>query len=538
MRTGTLIFLLLSMVPAWLAAGETYRDPAGRFSFEYPAGYQASSLGEDGVSVTGASSYVTVLVFPREEPGAAVARFARQVGPQWRQFTAGRHGETSLAGRPGVYAVYSGIDPKGVVSTLSLLAVADGAHTYLLAMASANSAYAQNQPLFDLLGKTFSLGTVRAVPAAAATPASAGPEKYYRLKKVELIDRHGFERPIEVLHLLVPTDWQMEGDVRWTKNFQCTPKLVETAYRVTSPDGRFAMESLPLAFWNWSEDPQTVQMMRQAAQQAAQFGVGACEVMPPMRAAEYLTRFVVPRARRGARIVGTEADAEMSGKLEQQAREMEAFSARSGNRVSVRTDAARVRLEYDLNGQPTEEFLKAATLITAAAAPTLNMYTNQIRQVRSYKCLVLFVTGMRAPKGQLDAKERLFSVMFASTQANPEWQGRLGQQIAQMEATNSRGAKERTDIWAKNGRETADIIKGVGEYRSKTLDRTNANFDDTIRGVQNYRNPATGETVALSNQYGHAWVNNRGEYLLSDSPGFDPNVALKERWTAMQPVTR
>jgi hypothetical protein len=56
------------------------------------------------------------------------------------------------------------------------------------------------------------------------------------------------------------------------------------------------------------------------------------------------------------------------------------------------------------------------------------------------------------------------------------------------------------------------------------------------RGVETYRNLSTGETIDLSNQYGHAWVNNRGEYLLSDQEGFDPGVVLHEDWKALEHV--
>lgn len=56
------------------------------------------------------------------------------------------------------------------------------------------------------------------------------------------------------------------------------------------------------------------------------------------------------------------------------------------------------------------------------------------------------------------------------------------------------------------------------------------------RGVETYRNPSTGETIDLSNQYGHAWVNNRGEYLLSDQEGLDRGVVLHEDWKALEHV--
>ena len=74
------------------------------------------------------------------------------------------------------------------------------------------------------------------------------------------------------------------------------------------------------------------------------------------------------------------------------------------------------------------------------------------------------------------------------------------------------------------------------ENRQKAQDASAAQLSQYVRGVETYRNPRTGETIELDNQYGHAWVNNSGEYILSDSPGFDPNVTFKSDWTALQHV--
>jgi hypothetical protein len=76
------------------------------------------------------------------------------------------------------------------------------------------------------------------------------------------------------------------------------------------------------------------------------------------------------------------------------------------------------------------------------------------------------------------------------------------------------------------------------ESRQRSHDRTSAEFSDALRGVQNYRNPATGEMVQLDNQYGHAWASGNGEYVLSDSPGFNPNSVLHGNWTELQPAHR
>jgi hypothetical protein len=50
--------------------------------------------------------------------------------------------------------------------------------------------------------------------------------------------------------------------------------------------------------------------------------------------------------------------------------------------------------------------------------------------------------------------------------------------------------------------------------------------DQNLRGVQTFRDPSTGQTMELSNQYDHAWLNGNDEYIMSDDPNFNPNAQL------------
>jgi hypothetical protein len=54
--------------------------------------------------------------------------------------------------------------------------------------------------------------------------------------------------------------------------------------------------------------------------------------------------------------------------------------------------------------------------------------------------------------------------------------------------------------------------------------------------VETYLDPKSGRPVELTGGFDSAWVNNRGEYLLSDSPGFNPAVALREDWSPMKRI--
>jgi hypothetical protein len=63
---------------------------------------------------------------------------------------------------------------------------------------------------------------------------------------------------------------------------------------------------------------------------------------------------------------------------------------------------------------------------------------------------------------------------------------------------------------------------GTWQSRNESMDRTQRESIESIRGVETYNDPHYGGTVQLSNQYQHAWQLRDGSYLLTDDPNFDP----------------
>ena len=59
------------------------------------------------------------------------------------------------------------------------------------------------------------------------------------------------------------------------------------------------------------------------------------------------------------------------------------------------------------------------------------------------------------------------------------------------------------------------------------------NQSDSIRGVQRFTDPHSGNEVELPSGYGTAWANNLGEYIVTDSPSLNPNVGSNLHWEAM-----
>lgn len=70
------------------------------------------------------------------------------------------------------------------------------------------------------------------------------------------------------------------------------------------------------------------------------------------------------------------------------------------------------------------------------------------------------------------------------------------------------------------------------QQSQKAHDRINDSFSNYIRGVDRY---SDGETpVRLPSGHSNAWVNNKGEYILTNTTGYDPFVNYGGNWKQLQ----
>ncbi len=549
MRIRAILTLVISTVS--LAYGQqTFHDPQGRFSVQLPVGWRAVALNPDCVQISNGGAYLTVTV-SGGDPGMAMDAVAHQFSGQWRGFTKMSSSEVLLAGRPATSVTYAGTNPKGAAATLKLIGMSDGDRTYLIMTSATEDELGRSGRALDHIEQSFHVNAVSIAPAQPSVPPVSRPSgaklqpppdrevvkaNYYRMKKVAVVDEHGFERPMQALTLLIPTDWQFQGSVQYNTNTACHPDIVHLAFRATSPDGRFAIEMFPDRHWMWSADPQMVRMLQMSNQQTAEYGRKSCELMAPMNAAQYLERYVVPGARRGANVLGVEPMPEMEQQLQQQAREDEATAARMGVRGQIRADVSRVRLAYNADRQQVEEWLVAETVTAGMMGPSYNIRTGRMGQAMYYDCGGFLLTAMRAPEGQLQSMEKFFLMMLSTIRLDPAWEGRVSGVISQMSADDSRAAMQRSAIATQYGQDTSRMINQGYQSRSKMQDSAFHQWDRAIRGVQTFRNPNTGDTVELSNEYGHAWAGGGNQYVLSDQEGFNPNATLGGSWTHLEAV--
>ena len=143
---------------------------------------------------------------------------------------------------------------------------------------------------------------------------------------------------------------------------------------------------------------------------------------------------------------------------------------------------------------------------------------------------------MGAPKGKLDANDKLFKVVMSSIQPTPQYSAYTNKWIANYYQIQANKEAAMDKIQANLDSFITQTYMHMSANAQRVSDQGFRATDQNLRDVQTFRDPTTGRKVELSNQYGHAWLNGANEYVLSDDPNFNPNGQLSGSWNQLQPV--
>src|SRR5271165_230554 len=367
---------------------------------------------------------------------------------------------------------------------------------------------------------------VDAAPKVAARGTASG--SYLRMKQVQVIAHVadpalGGKVDLPAMDLLIPFAWDFKGSVVGNTNEGCFSDLYAVSWEATSGDGSVAFQDAPNDSWQYTDDPAALRKLTDPNRRALGLQGKPCPVKKPMKAEDYFRQNVLSAFPSGSTVVSVEPFPELNLTARQQ---LGLAPDDAGNGGSARTDAIRARVEFQKDGKTLEDWV------------TLVVVTRIFRQGRSafYDCHAIDVMALRAPKGQLDANDKLFKVMISSVRPEPKWQAYSNGVIAKLYQAEAQKEATMDSMVAAFQKHVADTIMGVTANAQRGSLNSAFGFDQNIRGVQTFRDPATGRTMELSNLYDHAWLNGSNEYIMSDDPNFNPNGRLSGNWNQLQPV--
>lgn len=343
-------------------------------------------------------------------------------------------------------------------------------------------------------------------PPGAGVRPSQGPATSALRPGTVKLTRYAVRDPgvdnIEAVSFLIPAGWRAEGGIRWFPELRVLANLL---MRISDPQTGAAIEFLPVQFYFYRKMP---------LQQPNGSSYMGRVLWPPI---QDITQFIQtmylggPLARlRGARRVAVQDMPQVAAL----ARQLESAS---------HAKSEKIRFEYEEQGQAWEEDVYLTLVYQFVQDMAI------WRSDRAY--------SFRAPRGMLDRLTPLMTAVVSTARINLDWfvqYAFAGHLFDERMRQGLRGAAALGETVRRNNDELRQMFEQSYRERMAADDRIQQRFTEYIRGVETYQNPYDGRAVQLPSSYSHVWVNQNGEYILSNEANFNPNVGSNIDWRPVE----
>ena len=360
-----------------------------------------------------------------------------------------------------------------------------------------------------------------------AASTTTGPGSYLVLKKAQILvnDPDYDKAPAPGIELLIPSDWDFKGAVRmYGGKSRCFSEAFSVFWEASSKDGLSKFQANPNYAWQYSDDPQELHNLTDPNRRTHTGGGtnDICPVAKPLSAEQYFRQMVLSDLKPAMTVESVEP----FPALEQIVRQRNGLPPADSGNGGARVDAIRVRLAFQKDDKPMELWFSVA-LVTQ---------TYRVGRGYLYDMHAVDQVALGAPKGELDGKDKLFKVVVASIQPLPKYTAFTNKWISSYYQTQASKEAAMDKIQAELDNFITQTYQHMSANAQRVSDIGFHATDQNLRDVQTYRDPSTGRTFELSNQYGHAWLNGADQYVMSNDPSFNPNAALSGSWNELQPV--
>lgn len=324
---------------------------------------------------------------------------------------------------------------------------------------------------------------------------------------------------MEAFRLLIPKGWKAQGAIRWQSN----PALpAQSRFRFYNPGGAEEFNLFPTRSYFWTDN-----RMFLSTNPPGSLRFGSL-VAQPIGLRDAFTAVVIPGAERNMKSIRI-----LSAKDVPELARLAKGAPVQGLRASAQ--GGKMRVEYPERGRQMEEEFYAAVSQFVMTLPGSGYSGNYFINY----WYVDYVFSFKDEKGKLDSRAKIYQTMLYSLKVNPAWFAKVvnvKEMLARQQMQNIRAIGRIGDMVARAGSKMREDQQRDWERRQEVQDRIARNFSDHIRGVDRYHDARAGKEVELPAGYGNAWANNLGEYIVTESPGYNPNIGSNQHWEQLTPV--
>jgi hypothetical protein len=319
--------------------------------------------------------------------------------------------------------------------------------------------------------------------------------------------------------MLIPSDWQAEGNIRWVLDNPAMPAYGD--FRAWNPNGHEEFHFFENQAFFSSNNPMILQTFPSGSRY---FGA---LVRDPLGPIEALKEIALPKFRSNVENLQVVSQEE----LPQVAKNFQTGTDPATG-VVTSADAGKIRVGYTLNGLAMEDELYCVIQTMDIPIPTA------FGTYRNINWYMTYLESFRAEKGKLDSQSKTFQTIsyFARTDVN--WLNTYNQVVEyliQKQIQQIQSLGQISSIASQASNDISDANFEAWQRDQNIKDQLANDFSNSILGMQSYTNPFDGATVDLPSGYSSVWANSLGEYVMSDSPSYNPNLESNLNWQQMSP---
>lgn len=351
------------------------------------------------------------------------------------------------------------------------------------------------------------------IAASAFVCLTSGALAQQNVQQAQIIDRHGFGRPLVAATLSIPKGWKSEGGIVWSQNASgCGPAPTHINWHALAPDGIGMISVLPEETWSGNNLP--VQ------------GQTQCPNVTVTDTKQFVLSFV-QRHRPNARLLDYHDRPDIVAKVNQQI-EQTRQPAIYGSETRQWAGAGLALIGYQVNGKEVRELIGTAVMFNVMRMQ--GAYPGEVQEFLSLSTMPGF--AIRMPEGQLDLQQAEF--FRSSGKPGLEWQQRMAQHNAKMAGINAKGAADRARITSETNREISDMQMDSWRRQQASSDRNHREAIETIRGTETFNDPSGGGTVELDYGYDKNYQLDDGSHVQTNDPFYDPYANTGQNSTELQ----
>jgi hypothetical protein len=372
---------------------------------------------------------------------------------------------------------------------------------------------------------------------------STGPTKYTAGKdytqfiRARIMDKVGFEQPVEAFSILIPENWKFDGGIMWNPpGSSCAG--TNQGMKAVSPDDLYSFEMMPDYMWSFTTDQQLAQFNQQ--QQYPQY----CSFGEPMNAENYFKTVFAPNELGNPQVTsikenmgGTQALQESNEKARQE------LMRYGTSQVNFYPSGISATVKWANNSEGI--IICGVNIIESVISNPYNgSYSKSFTSVASERIVFMH------PPGENEKAANMLSVIMGSIRTNHTWKNAVDSFWRSVREQSNREHIGRIQMIDEQTRQIGNAAIRQGqqnlnnmeatmrswEATQKSQDRIHTNFVKAIREVENYQDE-TGK-VELISGYNHAWSRSDGSsFIMSDDPNFDPSSVFQDQsWKEMKKV--